>query len=164
MDKMSYPRGLIRYTTQHAMDGKPTRLVRPRTIIYAALLGVVAALFLTQLATRMPLGLDIIRDRNQLYRERMGMIENVYTLKVLNLEDVGRRYTVKVDGIEGLEPRELAEPVAVPAGGVLDLPLVVRVDPAVLQRQSTPIEITLAVAGQEDIHVTEEAKFLGPRP
>ncbi|UCE89298.1 MAG: cytochrome c oxidase accessory protein CcoG, partial [Pseudomonadota bacterium] len=87
MDRMGYPRGLVRYTTENAMEGRTTRVLRPRVLIYTVLLAVIVGAWGYGLATRVPLGLDIIRDRNVLFREtREGYIENVYTLKVVNMD------------------------------------------------------------------------------
>jgi len=87
MDKMGYEKGLVRYTTQNRIDGKTTNLFRPRIIIYASLLIIVSLTLVYSIATRIPLELDIIRDRNALYRETVdGLIENIYTLKLINMD------------------------------------------------------------------------------
>ena len=66
MDKMDYPRGLVRYTTEHSMEGKTSRVLRPRMIVYAALLAVLMTALITSMVTRTPVILDVIRDRNTL--------------------------------------------------------------------------------------------------
>src|SRR5690606_28161943 len=82
MDKMNYPKGLIRYTTQTALAGVATRILRPRVLVYGAILVAALVAVLFGLVNRDPVGLDVIRDRNALYRETSdGWIENVYTLK-----------------------------------------------------------------------------------
>src|SRR5687767_9183176 len=84
MDKMGYPRGLIRYTAQNALDHKPTRIFRPRVMVYAALLAVLITGFFVALALRRPVSLDVLRDRNALYRMLGdGRVENVYNVKIL---------------------------------------------------------------------------------
>ena len=45
MDKVGYPRGLIRYDTQHGLEGKPTHVLRPRIIVYGTLLALLIAGF-----------------------------------------------------------------------------------------------------------------------
>jgi len=164
MDRMGYAPGLIRYTTQHALEDKPTRVVRPRTVIYAGLLAGVASLILYLLATRLPFGLDIIRDRNQLYRERMGYIENVYTLKILNLEDAPRHFLVSAAGIDGLELVGADGPLAVAAGAVADAPVVLRAREDALGARSTPVSFTLRTVERADAVLHEQARFLGPSP
>ena len=164
MDKMNYPPGLIRYTTQHALEGKPSRIVRPRIVIYSVLLAAVAALFLYLLFARSPLALDIIRDRNQLYRERDGLIENVYTLKVLNLSEQPRRFVITAAGIPGLSLLGAEAPVVVGGGAVQEVPMVLRASESSLDARSTTVRFTLRALDDDAISITEDAKFLGPTP
>jgi len=99
MDKMNYPRGLIRYTTEHSLEHRPTRILRPRVVMYACLLGVLIVAFGVALALREPVALDVIRDRNALYRMLDdGRVENVYTLKIMNKTESSHRFAVTVRG------------------------------------------------------------------
>ena len=103
MDKFNYPRGLIRYTTEHAMTGTSTRILRPRVFVYAALLLLLITGLVASMATRTPVILDVIRDRNSLYRELPNeIIENTYTLKVINQSETPRSFNLSVGGIPGL--------------------------------------------------------------
>jgi cytochrome c oxidase accessory protein FixG len=103
MDKMGYPRGLVRYTTENALAGKKSRVLRPRLFIYGTLLTVILVSTLWNMTHRIPLRADLIRDRNQLFRELPdGRIENVYTLKIVNMDDKPHRYTISTPGTEGL--------------------------------------------------------------
>ncbi|MET0535174.1 MAG: cytochrome c oxidase accessory protein CcoG, partial [Steroidobacter sp.] len=82
MDRMEYPRGLIRYTTQNAIDNRPARVLRPRTVLYGSLLLALMVGFGIAVANRELVELDVLRDRNALYRRiDDGLIENVYTLR-----------------------------------------------------------------------------------
>ncbi len=168
MDKMGYERGLIRYTTEHAMAGKVTHILRPRTIMYTLILVALSAGLLYAISQRMPLELDIIRDRNSLYREtNEGLVENVYTLKVINMDEKTHRYQLEVSGesagIEGLE-LILNDPfIEVRSGEVLNLPVSVRVDPVALRRPSAEIEfIIYADDAPTTLRRREAARFLGP--
>jgi cytochrome c oxidase accessory protein FixG len=99
MDRMNYPRGLIRYTTEHAMQGQPTRIWRPRIVIYGALLLVLMTTWTVALYLREPLAVDVIRDRNALYRMTdEGSVENVYDVKIINKAERGRHFSVSVGG------------------------------------------------------------------
>lgn len=99
MDRMEYPRGLIRYTTERALAGGSTRLLRPRILVYATLLLALLTGVLWSISDRVPLRAELIRDRNALYRELAdGTIENVYTLKLINMDDRPHRYTLEVQG------------------------------------------------------------------
>ncbi len=164
MDKMNYPRGLIRYTTQHALEGGDTRVLRPRIVVYATILGALCVLFGYRLTQRAPLGLDVLHDRNQLYRETQGLIENVYNLKILNKQDHPQRFLLEVEGIAGLEMRLDVPEVQVPAGGVLSVPVRLRAAESALGTRSTRVEFTLRHADNPQTSVTTRAVFLGPQP
>ncbi len=163
MDKMGYEKGLIRYTTENALSGEQVKILRPRVIIYAiGLLALVAAVGYG-LATRTPLALDVIRDRNTLYRETgEGLVENVYILKLINMDDEDHRYEVTVSGIEGMQLRLDTDQIPVAAHEVLNVSARVRVDPYSLERASSTISFTLQSVDDESLRVEEEARFLGP--
>jgi len=93
MDKMEYPRGLVRFTTENSLKHKQAHVLRPRIFVYATLLLVIISSTLWSMTHRIPLRADLIRDRNALYRELPGgMIENVYTLKITNMDAQPHHY------------------------------------------------------------------------
>ena len=115
MDRMGYPRGLIRYTTENALQGKHTRVLRPRIFVYASLLLLIIGGSLWSMTHRIPLRADLVRDRNALYRELPGgLIENVYTLNVTNMDAAAHEY------------RLLAPPGS---AAEIELPRALRLDP-----------------------------------
>ncbi|WP_300616790.1 4Fe-4S dicluster domain-containing protein, partial [Dokdonella sp.] len=82
MDKMAYPRGLIRYTTEHAMAGTPQRILRPRVLVYGTILAAFIGAFLWAVAARAPVLVEVLHDRNALFRTASGgAIENSYSVK-----------------------------------------------------------------------------------
>ena len=116
---------------------------------------------------RTPLELDIIRDRNSLYREMSsGLVENVYTLKVINMDVKPHRYVLEVSGEKsGLKNLELIrkdQPIDVPSGEVLTLPVAVRIDPAELRKVANQIEFILYAEDDPKLSRREIARFLGP--
>ena len=101
MDKMGYEKGLIRYATENTLEGKTTNPLRPRLIGYVSVLLVIIGMFFWTLSHRSPIELEVLRDRNVLYREVSGnRIENIYTIKIANKDQQDRIFTVQVDGIE----------------------------------------------------------------
>src|SRR3990172_8565319 len=79
-------------------------IVRPRILLYTAILVVISGLAAWFLAHRIPLKVDIIRDRSVLAREAEdGRIENVYMLQIMNTEEQPHRYRITVDGLPGAE-------------------------------------------------------------
>jgi cytochrome c oxidase accessory protein FixG len=163
MEKMDYPKGLIRYTTESAVRGDTTRILRPRIFVYAATLLVSITALGISISQRVPLELDVIRDRNALYREtNEGLVENIYTLKVINKDRERHQYRLEVSGPEGLELINKASEISVASGEVLSIPVSVRIDPVNLLKASTQIQFHIAALEREEIKQIEPARFLGP--
>jgi cytochrome c oxidase accessory protein FixG len=163
MDKMGYPRGLIRYTTENTMAGQKTHLLRPRIIMYSIVLAVLSIGLIYAISQRMPLELDIIRDRNSLYRETPeGLVENVYILKLINMDEQSHTFKLSTSGLEGMQLSMESAVVEVPAGAVRNLPVSLRIDPIVLERTANTIEFTLQAVDDPSLSRTETARFLGP--
>lgn len=162
MKKMNYPTGLIRYTTQNLIEGKASRILRPRIFIYGFLLVVFISLFVYIVVSRSTIDLDIIRDRNQLYRETAGLIENIYTLKLINMDEKAQEFIVTAAGIEDMQLLIDKDTILVEGGTVFDLPVRVRADEENLGRRSTEFQFTLSVKDDSNKTITQKAKFLGP--
>jgi len=163
MDKVGYDKGLVRYTTENEIEGKTTRLFRPRIILYASILAGVAVALIIAIANRIPLELDIIRDRNTLYREVSGgLIENIYNLRIINMSTSKQRYHLSVGGIEGLTLINSTKNIDVNSGEVYHLNVQVRLDPVALKRPSNEIIFRLESPGQEHLKIEETARFIGP--
>ncbi len=163
MDRVGMPRGLVRYTTQHALDHKTTHVLRPRIIVYGSLLALLFVGFIVALALRKPVGLDVIRDRNALYRLLDdGRIENVYTVKILNKSERAHEFTLTVHGdgeysIDPLVPRYSVAPGSV-------YPAILRVRRPAWGSVSGSGTIRFEVVAEDDprIHAAHEARFLAP--
>ncbi|MEO5343603.1 MAG: cytochrome c oxidase accessory protein CcoG [Gammaproteobacteria bacterium SHHR-1] len=164
MEKMGYPKGLVRYTTEHELSGGKTDLFRPRVLVYGSLLLLITLALFYSLATRVPLQVDILRDRNTLYVENnQGLIENVYTLRVLNMQERDEVYELSISGIEGAELVLDSKTLQVPAGDILDQPLRVKVDPVNLKSATSKLNFHIRSVKTEGLEVTQENRFLGPR-
>jgi len=99
MDKMGYEKGLISYTTEHRISGEETHVFRPRIFVYSFLLLALVAGVIYSVNQRVLLRADLLRDRNALYRELPdNMIENVYTLKLINMDFQAHQYQIEVVG------------------------------------------------------------------
>lgn len=163
MDKMGYARNLVRYTTLNAMDGIKTKILRPRIVIYFMLLVLISSALIYSMATRIPLELDIIRDRNALYREtNEGLIENIYTLKLINMDTKPHYYRLTVKGIKGIKVINKPDKIKVKSGEVLDLPISIQVDPIHLKKTAEDLTFDLISTTNPDIHVVETGRFIGP--
>jgi cytochrome c oxidase accessory protein FixG len=164
MDKMNYPRGLVRYSTEHGMQTGETRVLRPRIFVYAILLLLLTAGLVTSMATRTPLILDVIRDRNFLFRELPnGDIENIYTLKIVNQRNDLQTFRLTVDGVPGVVLEDVKETVTVDGGGVLSLPVRARA-PEGSAYGIMDISFTVTDVDDPAVTMTEDSRFLGPTP
>jgi polyferredoxin len=164
MEKMGYEKGLIKYTTENVMEGGKTHILRPRIIVYALILLGIMGFFAYSFSNRVSLGLDVIRDRNQLYREtNEGLIENVFILKILNMDEHAHRYRLTVSGIPDVELYMDLPEIRVDSGGVLELPVRLRAEEGVLETRSSEVEFVLVAEDDATLTATEEARFLGPR-
>jgi cytochrome c oxidase accessory protein FixG len=162
MDRVGYPRGLVRYTTQNALDGRPSRLLRPRTAVYAALLSLVFAAGVAGLLLRNAVGLDVIRDRNALYRESAEhVIENVYNLRILNKDQAPHAFRLAVAGIAGARLEEDRGELRVEAGEVFSVPVRVAV-PAGAVHGGHTIRFELIATDAPHLRVAETARFIAP--
>jgi cytochrome c oxidase accessory protein FixG len=166
MDKMDYPRGLVRYTTEHAVHNETTHVLRPRMFVYATLLLLLCVGLVTSMATRTPIILDVIRDRNALYRELPNdIIENIYTIKVINQSDDARSFVLAVTGVEGISLDGVGDGdmVHVDGGGVFSLPVRARV-----HRDNAygimAIQFSVTATDDEGVSIQEDSRFLGPTP
>ena len=109
--------------------------------------------------------LDVIRDRNALYREAAGgLIRNVYTLKIVNMHDEPLRWRVGASGIEGLR-LDVDDPDRVVASGeVASVPVRLDVPRDAIRSASTPVLFTVEAIEAVEIRASEETRFLGPAP
>jgi cytochrome c oxidase accessory protein FixG len=168
MDKMGYARGLVKYSTQNAVDKGwgPSQVLRhvlrPRVLIYTVLLTAVSVGLVVSLALRTPLKVDVVRDRGVLARVVSGgMIENVYRLQIMNATESNQQYTITASGLpgltvtsEGLMSVDAAQSRWVPVR--LQLPF----DAAAAGSHTIEFEIA---AQNSSAHVHEKSVFLVPR-
>ncbi len=164
MEKIGKPKGLIRYTTENALEGKPTHILRPRLFVYIGILTLVTGLLFWAILSRTPLEIDIIRDRSALYTEnQMGLIENVYRLKVINMDQHPHDFEISVEGIEGISlVGKSPLVVRVESGEVVDVPVRVQVDPESIHARSNQIFFNVVARDKPELFRHEPARFLGP--
>ncbi len=162
MDKVGYPKGLIRYDTQHGLEGKAKHVVRPRTIVYATLLtGLILGLAYT-ITHRNFVGVDVLRDRNALFRERSdGLIENVYNIKILNKDDSEHEFRITASGLPGLVVDYAGPTVWVGAGAVQGVPVRIRV-PRDQVAGGADIEVAIEATDRPDLIARGKARFIAP--
>jgi cytochrome c oxidase accessory protein FixG len=168
MDKIGKPRGLIRYTTETALEKHLTprevvaHILRPRIILYTTILTAITIAAIWSLAVRVPLKVDVIRDRSILAREADdGRIENVFNLKIMNTTEEPKRYALSVEGMDGIEivGERIVE---VASAENHEVTIVVRVPPESGKSGANPIYFDIKAQNHDKIAVHEKASFLMP--
>lgn len=163
MDKMGYARGLIRYTTENALAGKNVHWLRPRLIGYASAVLIMFGLFAYTVLNRVPLHIDAIRERGQLYRQTSeGLVENIYTLKILNFDDSPHRLQIHVSDLSNVQVVG-ADTITLDSGEARELPLRLSIDPALLHDSNNKVEFEVEALDDARIRAETESRFIGPR-
>lgn len=162
MDKMDYPRGLISFTTEDAIQTGKTKVFRPRLLGYGLMLTIMISLFIYSIATRVPVGLEAQRDRGvRMYRVVEDTIQNVYTLKISNMDRSTHIYDVEVTGAYEFDVQGYK---AVPAveGEVLTIPVRVSVKQSELKSKKSEIQFRVRARENPEITTTNTTTFIGP--
>ena len=163
---MGYPHGLIRYSTQHALDNKLgvremwRRVFRPRVLVYSAVLWAIIFAAAFALYARVPLKVDIIRDRAAIAREvEGGLIENLYRVQLMNTQEKARRFALKAEGLPSLilvGDRTFE----VPGASARLVTLKLRVSPAQVAAGKYPITIDVQAEDDPGVAVREKSIFI----
>ncbi|WP_418113685.1 cytochrome c oxidase accessory protein CcoG [Vibrio scophthalmi] len=158
MDKMGYEKGLISYTTEHRLSGKSTKVMRPKLLGYGVVLLLITGLFFAQIASVDPAGMNVLRDRSQLYRENSsGEIENTYTLKIINKTQQTQQYQLSVTGLEDVSWYG-KNTVTVAPGEVLTLPMSLGMQ---ADNLSSPVStIQFILSDSEQFTLSVESRFI----
>jgi cytochrome c oxidase accessory protein FixG len=166
MKKMDYAPGLIRYSTENALRrgwnfaGMMKRVRRPRVLVYAAVLLAVTLGAGVSLALRVPLKVDVIRDRGSLSREvGGGSIENVYRLQIMNTEETPHRYRIRASGIPTLAVAG-EDVFEVPAATARMIPVRLRIDADEGRPGSHRIEFAVEALDAAGIQTHERSTFV----
>jgi cytochrome c oxidase accessory protein FixG len=168
MDKLGYAKGLVRYSTQNAMDNKWTpaqiwqRIMRPRIQIYTMILVAVTLGLLVSLGLRTPFKVDVVRDRSTLSRiTENGTLENVYRLQIMNAAEVARTYHLSVKGLPGLKITTETD-VAVDAAQARWVVLSAEIPYGSADSGSHKIQFEVQATDSDDF-VIEKSVFIVPR-
>ena len=172
MDKMKYPRGLIRYATENGLIQRLTRsqmfrrVLRLRVLIYGAVLIAISVAFMVSLAMRHTFKVDIVRDRMTLARMvEDGQIENLYRLQLMNATERPQRFHVEVHGLAGAAIANAADVDVQPAEARWTT-LAVRISPEAAKSMGAgahPISFEVVARGDATARVSERSTFVVPR-
>jgi cytochrome c oxidase accessory protein FixG len=164
MDRVGRPRGLIRYSSQDSLAGKPPKLLRLRTIAYPLLLTAVVTGFLVVLSTKFAFDARVMRGRGNPFEQvAAGVISNNFTLRITNRTDDPRTYRIELIQPANAQFAEAdAANVELPGGGSRLVPLMIRVPASqigIAGRTDGKIRITDDIGNERLVTMT----VLGPK-
>jgi polyferredoxin len=169
MDKMGYPRGLVKFSTQNGLTHGWTvrqmvmRVLRPRVLVYSGILLAITIAVFASLAMRIPLKVDVIRDRASMGRMvDMGRIENVYRLQIMNATEQPQTFRVTVDGLPGIEVVAGAE-VDLRPTEVRGVAVTLQVPPDAAPPGAHRVQFHVQSETNRSLHVVTSSTFIVPR-
>lgn len=162
MDKMGYEPGLVRYTTEHALEGGTTHFMRPRLIGYSLVLLLMITGFAYAMMSRTAFELDIIRDRGSLYQLTPNdTVTNSYTLEMMNMSQHELEYRIKIEGLNSFTS-DVPETVTLHSNELRAYPFTIEADPVDLETSKTNIEIIVYEEATQAEVAREESRFIAP--
>ncbi len=169
MDKVGYPRGLVKYSTQNAVHQHWTRaqtlrhVLRPRVLVYVGILATVLVAMGVSLALRSPFKVDVVRDRGALARiVAGGKMENVYRLQIMNATEQAQEFVVEATGLEGIEASMDQPTLAIGPAQARWVAVRVQIPYETVVAGSHPFEFSIS-AQQSATKVVEKSVFIVPR-
>ena len=169
MDKVGYPRGLVKYSTQNAVHQHWTRaqtlrhVLRPRVLVYVGILATVLMAMGVSLALRSPFKVDVVRDRGALARiVAGGKMENVYRLQIMNATEQAQEFTVEATGLDGIEASMDQPTLAIGPAQARWVAVRVQIPYETALAGSHPFEFSIS-AQQSTAKVVEKSVFIVPR-
>lgn len=168
MTKMNYPKGLIKYSTENAMQQGWTKkqmikqIVRPRILIYSFILIFIVSLSAYFIATRSLLKVDVIKDSSSLaVLVEEGKLENRYLLKFINADEKTHQYKISVSGLDDLKIFG-KDYIEVNSASIGELPIAVQVDPDKVPKGSHKIYFEIKSIDNKNISIKEKGSFIIP--
>jgi len=168
MAKMDYAPGLIRYDTENSINKHYTskemlrHVMRPRIMLYTGILLVISAIFTYSLSTRIPMRVDVLRDRGVMSREvGDGLTENVYLLHIMNMQDTERTFTVTPEGLAGIRMDGQSSFTVQPLQNMTQ-PINVRVPAGEGKPGANPINFIIVDTQNAAVRRDEKTTFIQP--
>ncbi len=104
MTSIKFPTGLIKYSSEHALDGKKTKLFKAKNIGYAFVLVATIILLVWSVANRSDIEMLVRQIRQPLSVTLSdGRIQNRYDIKINNKTTKPVKYHILIEGLEGAE-------------------------------------------------------------
>jgi len=160
MDKIDKPRGLIRYSSQEAIDGNKPRLLRARTVLYPGILLIVSVLFVVVLSSQTAADVRLIREKGTPFVVGEGGVLNRMKLKITNRTDKDTVYHVQALGDLPVSAQLDGDTLAVPAGESRTVGLIIQADASVFTNGAA--DLPMRVYDEAGFEMEISAHLLGP--
>ncbi|MBY8954923.1 cytochrome c oxidase accessory protein CcoG [Pseudomonas carnis] len=161
MDKMGYARGLVSYTSEHQLQGGKTHLLRPRLICYSVVLLVMIAALVVALIERPMVSLDVTKDRGMFRENSQGLIENIYSLKVINKTQQRQDYRLELVDADGFQLQGKTQ-VSLAAGEIVDIPVSVALLADTPASSSQTLRFKVTDVDEPWIYTAADSRFVAP--
>ena len=139
-----------------------TKFLRPRVFAYIAILIVMCSAFIYTVANRKPLTIDVSRDRGaQMFRVRSGQIQNVYMIKINNMDRQAHEFIVEVDSDQPFTLGK-SKKVELDEGEIFSIPVRVSIPQDALTSIASEIKFIVRATDNDAISAQEMATFIGP--
>jgi cytochrome c oxidase accessory protein FixG len=162
MDKISKPRGLIRYASLNEIERNAKFRVTPRMILYTVILLGLLGLLSYLLSVRTEYSIAILRTPGMLFQEQPnGLISNLYDLNIVNKTFTDTPILLKLENIDG-ELKIIGNDIVLKPQEIIDGKFLVLIEKSKLNKMNTPVEI--GVYSGEQLLKTIQTSFLGPKP
>jgi len=170
MGKMGYPEGLIRYSSEHALEQKLDfatmlrRVFRPRILVYTVVLWAIIIAAALTLGNRVPVKVDVIRDRIAMAAPDDPLVQNVYRLAIMNTSEQPRQFRISVAGLDGLELESETQPITIDGASQRVIPVRLRIAKQQTVPGANPIVFTVKTVGTDEaIVIDERATLIAPK-
>jgi cytochrome c oxidase accessory protein FixG len=165
MTKVKRPTGLIRYDSYNGFQGQKTRLIRPRTVFYSAILLVGFTAFTLAFRSIVPVRASAVRMPGAPYYVVDGMVRNQFLIRVINKRSETARFAFTMEGeiSPNWKVSGLTETMELPALAEEQQVLVVAVPEAEFQGKTT-LQVRVIDVETGASSVTRAMEMLGPDP
>ncbi|WP_445178170.1 cytochrome c oxidase accessory protein CcoG [Pseudomonas sp. McL0111] len=161
MDKMNYPRGLIRYSSERELQGGKTHLLRPRLIGYTVVLLLMIGALALALVERPMVSLDVTKDRGLFRENAQGQIENIYSLKVINKTQQRQDYQLSLVDGDGFQLQGKTE-LSLAPGEIVDVPVSVAMTTERPASGSQTLSFKVTDSDEPEVNSVAKSRFVAP--
>ncbi|TMO69834.1 cytochrome c oxidase accessory protein CcoG [Pseudoalteromonas aurantia] len=159
MSKFGYEKNLIRYESENQANGIKTDPFRLKLLGYASLTALIIITMIVWAFNRTPIEASVIRDRNALYRMNYeGLVENPYTLSIINKTQQTMSYQISLGGLESATLK-VPTRIVIEAGEMELVPVTVIADGYDLRKKATAITFTIDALEDSSITMTKDSYF-----